>query len=367
MYLAPRQNDYEKRTPTWIHNLVLPRLNASEQACINFLLFHAFADPEKPNNPVDFDFFINGSGSEDIVFCLGTGLSKNTTRTSLNELETLGLIKRLTKCKPHVKKTGIQGCGWKGEYTDKCPECDNKSLTDCFCLRTITPGLITRFLKKTDVTNREWNYNPELEFFFATESHQKPIEKDLKLEIEENVSKVQHKDFLEQLVNQAVQHNKSNKLADNRYLKGFVMPMLQLQEEFPAQAVKYALQRTVAKKAASSSNPRKTWLPYARACAKGYLEKNHGGHKQVGQAIGREKISTLLAQCAELNYEGKNQKANAILFNIEKNFLEQIAQMLDADLQTAQEHVRVAFQKGIDDFEDPFFYTTGNEFSISAP
>jgi hypothetical protein len=348
---------------------VFPRLAAAEQACLLYVVRRTYGlsgETRKDWDRISLSQFVSGTQAGEFVLDLGTGLARSSAIRALTQLESKQLLKVSFECPTEEFRGKIRGCGWREDISlgnqlagdNKCPRC-GRSLAKAYSLRTLTPGFVRRFLTKTDPNGQIWEYHPELERFYVASTEQlepASVEKSL----EELQGQTQHNDLLTQIIEQAAEFNKKGSLGESRLRKGFYLPLQELEAQYPAQAVRYALEQVYKRRIAVNSS-RRGWAPYARACAKGWLERQHGSRHEMEQAEGRENIYQILGECANLNSQGETTASRQLLDQLLSERLEEAAVTL-GDRERARQHILEAFKRGIDDYEDPYAYASSADY-----
>lgn len=363
-------------------DLIFPRLKPSEQACLLYVLrrTYGFASPtingeRKRWDRIALSQFIDGTRSGAYVLDAGTGLTRSSVVTALRALEEHGLVWVSYECPTQILSSGQRrGCGWSEASDDgaaaveidqktnaaRCPRC-GRTASKAFALRTLTPGFIKRFLSKVDGT--QWEYDPEVGHFYvaAERSEDRDATGTQLPDMRELRDKLWFPDKVELILAAAAAVNRSGKISDRRVITGFLVPTVELQDTFGRNATRYALDVIIRKGIAGQSHNR-NWIGYAKACARTYVERQHGGAQATRQAQQTSTVEADLLRCAELNGKGDTTRARQLLTELLTRHLDTVTSEFEGDRALARRHLLESFKRGFEDYRAIRDYTISTDY-----
>lgn len=322
--------------------------------------------------------FIDGTSSGGYVLDLGCGLSRPAVVSALSKLEERSLVRVSYECPTKLTKSGrAVGCGWNEGDSDyrqrpqldpktkaySCPRC-GRTLSKAYALRAMTPGWIKRYLNANDPQGRGWDYDPEVGRFFPEASE--PAEKasrdqEVRGQVDSLRSQLAYPELTDKIIGDAVSQLKSGKMAPSRLIGEFLEPTLALQQAYPPEAVRYGLEEVVKRKIAAQSRT-KGWAGYAKACAKGYLERKSGGRKEAEQEVERMGVELELERCSQLNRDGKHEEARRVLQELLSRHLDSVEAEFEGDRPRARRHLIEAYKRGLTDYVFVRDYTSVHDY-----
>lgn len=375
------------RVPNQLLDLVFPWLSSSEQACLLYIIrrTYGFASPEangqrKKWDRIALDQFSSGTRSGDYVLDHGTGLTRTAVIKALRSLEERQLVWISYECPTVITKDKVRGCGWSESDEDhygkpvidprtkayRCPRC-SRTLSKAYALRTLTPGLIKRFLNANDPQKRTWAYDPRVGRFHPLRPGQEKQESsatqaDRSAEIQALRDQLWYPEQVDQIIAHAVSRLKSGKMAQSRVINGFLRPILDMQENFTRQALSYGLSEAVRRKVAAGPGQDTRWQNYIKTCARSYVEKQAGGKDKAEAQVKVANVEEALQRCSDLNGQGEREQARQALHDLLADHLDTVTEEFDGDRALARRHLLEAYKRGLTDYAYVLDYTSVKDY-----
>jgi len=367
------------QVPNLIYDIVLWLVSEVERDCLLYIIrrTYGFQDGQgqrKKRDIISLAQFEKGITTGGYLLDLGTNRSRNSLRNALARLEERQLIDSHYAC---------TRCLWEENDQDAqpmveegaCPRCSS-SLTKSWGMSQLTPNKILNLLNsdpRQRQLGRKFEWDAERRRFKVIDEI---VERDAAAEDAEFQRRYQelrqqlwYPELVEEAIELAGKKLKSGQVAKSRRVNGFLLPVLNLQRDFPLPPlVKYALQQTIDGPVFRGSGSDRNWINYARRVAENSANRFSGQDSGAGDdrpAQAEREIRDLLRQAAVFN--GRQEFAPA---------REQLQAALDlapevkekfSSQEQAEQQITLAFRHGHSDFigaqPDPY----APDFLAEAP
>lgn len=353
------------RVPNLIYDIVCPLLDSSEKDCLLYILrrTYGFADPQggrKKRDTISLDQFEKGIISGNYLLDLGTGLSRNTIRKALKDLEEKELILTSYSCLKCLWEENDSS--QKVEISEKtnaarCPRC-GATLSRAYGLAPLTPKKLLHLLNTKDPSKRIWSWEEKSGRFVFEDARSKKdseqIEKDLREEAIRVRNSLWHPELVDEAAARAGKRLKTGKVSLSRRLNNFYKPVWEFQEEYGnPPLIKYALEQTIRSGILDKKNNQR-WYRYLKAVLENQKSSFTGEEDPSNNPLDlvkqkEEGTKELLQRAARLNGKGNEAEARALLADILAQ-VKELAPLFDNRTDLCDASLREAYKRGVDYF-----------------